>query len=89
MDKLDLINSFFYFGMGITQWTNVYRLWKDKRVLGVSWTMMVWSAIWCLFDALVYYPSLHQWNTTVACINLGTATTTWGVLYFYYTKVRK
>lgn len=60
MSWQDLTNGGFELFGGTVNWINVYRIYKDKQVRGVSIIPSVFFTSWGFWN-LYYYPSLHQW----------------------------
>ena len=55
-----MVNGAFEFGGGALNFLNVYRIWKDKQIKGVSIIpsmLFTTGGFWNLY----YYPSLDQW----------------------------
>ena len=84
---MDLANGCFEFGGALFLLLNVIRLFKDKRVAGVSVATVAFFGIWGVWN-LFYYPSLEQWASFVAGIAVVIANSAWVVLALYY-KFRK
>ena len=71
----DLINAAFEAGGAILLAFNVFRLWRDRRLAGVSILPTAWMAAWGLWN-LAYYPSLGQWASFTAGLAVVAANTT-------------
>lgn len=79
----DLINGTFELGGGILLWMNVYRLYKDKIIRGVSLAPFVFFTLWGYWN-LYYYPHLSQWASFVGGIFVVAANTAWVLMAIYY-----
>ena len=60
-------------------WMNARRLYKDKQIKGVYWPLYFFYTLWGFFN-LLYYPSLHQWFSTIAGAILVLGNLTWVIL---------
>jgi hypothetical protein len=66
----DLINSVFEAGGACLLWLNVVRLYKDKRLLGVSILPTAWYTLWGFWN-IHRYSHLGQslsWFAAFGCI---------------------
>lgn len=81
----DTINGLFELGMAIMLCLSVRRLWRERRVRGVSFWAVFWPTLWGYWN-LYYYPSLGQWWSFAAGIAVVTANTTWVVLALLWRK---
>lgn len=79
----DLVNGLFEAVGGVLLWVNAARLYKDKVVKGVWWPAYAFYFGWGLWN-LYYYPSLTQWFSFAAGLNVVLANGTWVVLAIYY-----
>ena len=84
----DIINALFELFGGILLWKNVHQLHKDKEIKGVHWSPVMFLAAWGYWN-LYYYPSLDQWFSFVAGINIVAANTVWVVQMLYYIRKNK
>lgn len=84
----DIINACFEFGSAFMVSMNVYRLWKDKRVSGVSKWPAVFFNVWGLWN-LYWYPSLEQWYSFFGGVTILMVNTTWVFLAFRYHYAEK
>lgn len=84
----DAINGTFEGGGSLLVLLNVYRLWKDKKVMGVS---MIPAAFWTLWGYwnLYYYPHLNQWWSFTGGLGVVFGNSAWLALALYYTYWRK
>lgn len=60
----DLVNGLFELFGGLLLALNCFRLYRDKRLAGVSIIPTTFYALWGYWN-LFYYPSLHQWMSFV------------------------
>jgi hypothetical protein len=79
----DIINGAFEFGMALMLSLSVRRLYRDKRVQGVSFWAVFWPMMWGYWN-LFYYPHLDQWWSFMAGIGVVSANTTWVLMAWYY-----
>lgn len=79
----DLINAAFEFGSAGMVSMNVRRLWKDKKLSGVSKWPAVFFNVWGLWN-LFWYPFLGQWLSFAGGVSILLVNTTWVVLAFKY-----
>ena len=84
----DFINGCFELGGGLLSILNLLRLYKDKKVLGVSLTVFCYFAFWGLWN-LYYYPSLEQWYSLVGGFLITITNIIWVCMAFYYTRKNK
>ena len=84
----DLINGLFELFGGVLLWKNVAQLHKDKETKGVHWSPVMFFAAWGYWN-LYYYPSLNQWLSFMAGINIVTANTIWVLQMMYYLRKNK
>ena len=75
----DAINAIFEAGGGVLLAVNVRRLWRDRRLAGVSVWPTVWFTAWGLWN-LVYYPALHQWWSLAAGVAVVVGNAAWLLL---------
>lgn len=54
----DLINGLFEMVGGLLLFINVWRLWRDRTIAGVSWLPTVFFAAWGCWN-LYFYPSVN------------------------------
>ena len=72
----DLVNGLFEFGGGLLLWLNVRRLWRDRKIAGVSlWPVVFWTSWggWNLF----FYPAVGCWWSFAGGIFVVTANAAW------------
>ena len=79
----DLTNGLFELVGGILLLLNVYRLHRDKRVIGVSWLPVAFFSAWGVWN-LYFYPSLGCWWSFAGGVLVVAANTAWlGLLLWY------
>jgi len=64
---------------------SVFKLWKDKKVHGISWIHAGFFATWGYWN-LYYYPHLDQWFSFVGGIAIVIVNTFWLGQLLYYSK---
>ena len=79
----DLINAFFEFGGAVVVWMNVFKLHKDKKIMGVFWPVWVFYSVWGMWN-LYYYPTLQQHWSFWAGLLLVIGNTFWVCQAVYY-----
>lgn len=79
----DVINGGFEFISGLFCLINVFRLLKDKIVMGVSAIPTGFFSLWGIWN-LYYYPTLNQWFSFIGGIFLVSINVWWLYLVFYY-----
>lgn len=81
----DTINAVFEFGGAVLLLRNLWRLWRDKRVAGVSILPTVWWTCWGAWN-LYYYPALGQWWSFVSGFGVVAANAAWVGLALWYAR---
>jgi len=84
----DIINALFELGGGFLLCMNCWRLYKDKKVMGVYWPVSAFFATWGLWN-IYYYPHLDQWWSFYAGILLVAANIVWVAMALYYIRKNK
>lgn len=84
----DNMNGVFELVGGVFVSCNVWRLYHDKKVRGVSMVAIAFFATWGCWN-LYYYPSLDQWWSAVGALPVALATTFWLAQMIYYTRKEK
>lgn len=79
----DQINAVFEFLSAVFISMNVRRLYRDKKVAGVSLWPTAFFTSWCVWN-LYFYPALGQWWSFGAGILIGLVNATWLTLAVYY-----
>lgn len=82
----DVFNGFFEFAGSIMLWANVRQLYKDKVLKGISMWPTLFFTSWGVWNAVLYYPSLHQWFSFSGGLMLLTAQFVWLGQMFYYRR---
>jgi len=85
MQVNDFINGGFELVSGLLSTINIFKLYKDKTVKGVSWIPLTFFTIWGMWN-LFYYPSLNQWFSFIGGIVIFIVNIIWISMYFYYKK---
>jgi Kef-type K+ transport system membrane component KefB len=83
----DIVNAVFEFGMACALTLNLYRLWRDKQVRGISLWGVVWPTMWGYWN-LYYYPSLGQTASFIAGVFVVATNTSWVLLALKYKRQR-
>lgn len=81
----DFINGLFEFAGGFFVWLNCRRIYRDKRVLGVSPVAIGFFTLWGVWN-LAYYPSLAQYWSVAGGVSVVAANAVWLTLYLKYSK---
>ena len=84
----DLINGCFELFAGVFCFMNCMRLYKDKKVRGVSVIATMFFTSWGFWN-LYYYPSLGQTLSFYGGIFIVTVNTIWVSQMIYYTRKEK
>jgi hypothetical protein len=72
----DYINGAFELVGGVATWANFVQLRRDRAIAGVHWASQGFFASWSAWN-LIYYPSLHQWASTVGGVALASGNIAW------------
>ncbi len=83
----DIINGCFELLGGILNFINVYRVYKDKKLSGVSLIPTLFFTLWGFWN-LYYYPHLNQWWSFFGGLIIVIANLAWVALAIYYTKIK-
>jgi predicted membrane channel-forming protein YqfA (hemolysin III family) len=81
----DAVNGSFELLGAAAIFGHVLRLWKDKRVAGVSILATIFFASWGFWN-LYYYPHLDQWASFAGGLGIVTGNCVWIAGMIYYTK---
>lgn len=84
----DQINGAFEFGGALVLMLNVRRVWRDRRVSGVSWAPTAFFTAWGLWN-LFYYPHLGQSWSFVGGLFVVLSNTIWLALAWRFGAFRK
>lgn len=79
----DLINGSFEFLAGFFVLGHCFRLYRDKKVRGVSITAFIFFTLWGYWN-LFYYPHLNQWWSFFGGLSIVTVNTIYDVMLIYY-----
>lgn len=85
MNWADGINGIYELTGGILLLLNCFRLYKDKKVRGITISAAAFFATWSCWN-LYYYPSLNQWFSFCGGLLIVIANATWVIMAIYYTK---
>lgn len=84
----DKINGLFELLGGVFVFMNVLRLYRDKKVRGVSSIAMVYFTLWGYWNTH-YYPHLDQWFSFVGGLTIALMNTLWVMMMVYYLRKEK
>ena len=83
MNHADIINGAFEAFGGALLWLNVYRLWRDKEIKGVSPIPTAFFMLWGYWN-LYFYPFYSAWLSFVGGLVIVSANTVWlGQMIWY------
>ncbi len=85
MSWQDFANGAFETMGAIAIFGHVARLWKDKRVAGVSLMSTIFFASWGFWN-LYYYPHLEQWASFAGGVAIVLGNCVWIGGMFYYKR---
>ena len=85
MNPLDLINACFELVACALCWASVWRLRRDRCVLGIFWPQVAWSGVWGLWCLPYYLGVGHLASFGVASVR-EFGTLAWVALYIYYAR---
>lgn len=88
MSWADTVNGFYEMVGGIFMLVNCVKVYKDKQVKGISLASAAFFCSWGYWN-IYYYPSLHQWVSTLGAILMTLFNTIWIVMAIYYTRKNK
>lgn len=88
MNLADAINGTYELVGGIFLLLNCLKLYKDKKVRGITLSAATFFATWSWWN-LYYYPSLDQWFSFAGGILIVITNTTWLIMAIYYTRKEK
>lgn len=84
----DLVNGIYEFMGAPFIFMSILKLFKDKKVRGVSWIHVLFFSSWGYWN-LYYYPHLNQWCSFAGGVCLVIANTIWLFQIFYYLAKEK
>jgi len=84
MNWADGINGAYEFIGGIFLLLNCFRIYKDKKIRGVTLSAATFFSTWSWWN-LYYYPSLNQWISFCGGIFIAVTNTWWVGMAIYYT----
>ena len=84
----DNINGMFELFGGLFILNSCYKLYKDKKVRGVSFIHIAYFTFWGYWN-IEYYSNLEQWMSLVGSLGVTLINTLWlGQLIYYIRKER-
>lgn len=81
----DKVNGLFELLGGIFVMLHCIRLYKDKKVRGVSFIATAYFALWGFWN-IHYYPHLEQWASFVGGLLIVAMNTLWIFMIIYYIR---
>lgn len=85
----DLVNGSFEIFGGFFILFSCIKLYRDKKVRGVSWVHLTYFTLWGFWN-LAYYPHLEQWTSFVGGGLVVLANCFWlGLMIYYIRKEQK
>jgi hypothetical protein len=84
----DSINGLFELLGGIFVLLNCIKLYRDKKVRGVSFFAMTYFVLWGYWN-IYYYPHLEQWISFAGGLTIVAMNTLWIAMGFYYIRKEK
>lgn len=84
----DVINGLFELIGGCLLMLNVRRLWRDRKVVGVSLWPVVFYTAWGFWN-LYFYPSVKAPWSFWGAITVVTANASWLLLYVWISKEKQ
>lgn len=84
----DLINGIFECSGGFFVLYSILKLYKDKKVLGISWIYVAYFSIWGLWN-LYYYPSLNQNLSFIGGLFVTFTNIIYTIMLIYYNIKKK
>jgi uncharacterized membrane protein YfcA len=88
MNWADVINGSYEFVGGIFLLINCLKLYKDKKVRGVTLSAAAFFATWSWWN-LYYYPSLNQWYSFAGGLLIAITNASWVIPAIYYTYFKE
>jgi len=82
---VDLINGLFEMAGGAFVALNVLRLYRDKKVRGVSMIATSFFVVWGYWN-LYFYPSLDQWWSAIGAASVAIVNSVWLSQMVYYSR---
>lgn len=83
MQWQDNINGLFELLGGVFVMLHCLRLYKDKKVKGISLVAIAYFALWGIWN-IYYYPFLEQWASLIGSLFIVTMNTLWISMMVYY-----
>jgi len=84
----DKLNGLFELVGGVFVMLSVYRLYKDKKVRGVSFVSVGYFTLWGYWN-IHYYANLDQWVSLIGSLSVTSINTVWLGMLIYYIRKEK
>lgn len=85
----DTVNSIFVFAASIFYILNLYKLYKDKQVKGISIASLVFFSCWNIWT-LIFFLSTDYIYTTISYVLVSIINIIYlSLLYYYYKKNKR
>jgi len=84
----DKVNGLFELAGGVFVMLSVFRLYKDKKVRGVSFIHVGYFTLWGYWN-IHYYVNLDQWMSLIGSLSVTVINTVWLVMMIYYMRKEK
>lgn len=84
----DFINGSFELAGGVFVMLHCIKLYKDKKVRGVSFIASGYFTTWGFWN-MYYYPFLRQWASLVGSLLIVAMNTLWVGMMLYYIRKEK
>ena len=81
--SLDLFNGMFEFLGALFIFLSIIKLYKEKKVRGVSWMHVGYFTSWGIWN-LFYYPHLGQWTSFFGGVAIVIVNLVWLCQIMYY-----
>jgi len=81
----DKVNGLFELLGGLFIMLSCIRLYKDKKVRGVSVVAITYFTLWGYWN-IHYYPHLNQWVSFIGGLCVVIVNTTWLIMMIYYIR---
>ncbi len=85
MQWFDIVNGCYELFTAPFIGISIFKLYKEKKVKGVSWLHVGFIASWGYWN-LFYYPRLGQWASFFGGLAIVLANTIWLTMMIYYNR---
>jgi len=85
MQWFDIVNGSYELLAAPFIFISIIKLYKEKKVKGVSWMHVGFIASWGYWN-MYYYPRLGQWASFIGAIAIVIANTAWLLMIIYYNR---